>query len=127
MDPLGQSGKERIRINGLGDVIVHIGLEALVTVAALGVGGHGDNRQILEPLVSPEGHGGFEPVHDRHLNTHEHGIIVPDAQPFDGLTAVVRHGDDRAGALQELPGKLLVDVVVFDQEDARAAEADLES
>jgi hypothetical protein len=43
-NPAQQRRIEQIRIDRLGDVVVHAGGEAVLAVLAEGIGGHGDDR-----------------------------------------------------------------------------------
>jgi hypothetical protein len=55
LDPLLQRRKQLVRINGLGDVVVHSCLKALLFIAGHGMGRHRDNRYwILEDESSSE-------------------------------------------------------------------------
>ena len=78
--------------------------------------GHGDDRQVLfasgaDALDRPES------VHDRHLDIHEHGVVVLGQGESKGLLPVVRDGHPDVRAFENLSGHLLVDRVVLGQED----------
>ena len=63
-------------IDRLAQIVVHAGGQTLLPHAAHGVGSHRDNRQCGIAVVATDQGGGFIAPHDRHLDIHEHQIIV---------------------------------------------------
>ena len=97
-------------------MIVHPRRQDLLPIPGHGVGGHGDHRQVPEARVLPQAAGGGVAVHDRHLAIHEDAVEGRGGQPGQGLGAIVGHLDLDAVAHQQLPGQLLVDGIVLDQQ-----------
>ena len=77
--------------NRLGDIVIHSRLQAQFPVALHGVGGHGDNGNMM---ISDCGSGIADPagrlhsVHFRHLHIHEDEIVGEDLQRLQRLRAV---------------------------------------
>jgi hypothetical protein len=96
--------------------------------------GHGDDRQSGEaPIVlsfaaprpmraNPPRR--LEPVHHRHLNVHQHRVVVGGLLRHPGERFLAIHGfiDFNALAAQEFAGELAIDVVVLDQQQAGAGK-----
>ncbi len=62
-------------LHGFHDVAVHAGLQTAVAVALHGVGGHGDDGQMLGVRLPPADlGGGFQTVHLGHLDIHQDEI-----------------------------------------------------
>ena len=78
----GRSGERLDRfielggLKRLGDISVHAGVEALLTVAGQGAGGHGENGGVASRFSIPEADEArrFETVHAGHLNVHENDV-----------------------------------------------------
>ena len=66
--------------------------------------------------------GRFKSVHDRHLHVHQHHVERRGFGHADGNLAVVCNFDYQAGINQYFGRDLLVDLVVFGQQNARAAD-----
>ncbi len=71
-------------------------------------------------------HRGLVAVHHRHLQIHQHHVEARSArreQVVHRLLAVVGDVDRRADAFEQFHGDLLVDLVVFGQQNPRAAQS----
>src|SRR5579875_19961 len=108
-----------LNVQGLGDVTVHSSGEAAFFVAAHGVGGHGDDGNVLasEALVAANGSGGFEAIHFGHLNVHQDRV---ERLVFES----VQYGFARLDRLDGVPslfeqahGESAIDRVVFGDQD----------
>src|SRR5579875_1783457 len=88
-----------LNVQGLGDVTVHSSGEAAFFVAAHGVGGHGDDGNVLasEALVAANGSGGFESV--------QYGFARLDR--LDGVPSL----------FEQAHGESAIDRVVFGDQD----------
>jgi hypothetical protein len=72
---LPENGDEAFAVDGLGEIVVHAGVQTFLTVFFEGVRRHGDNRNVAYgPDHLPNRAGGFEPIHDRHLAVHKDEI-----------------------------------------------------
>ena len=105
-------------VDGLGEVVVHAGLEAALALALQRGGGHRDDRHPLAGgLVRADLPGRVEAVEPRHPAVHEHhGVPVRPGQPLDGGDPVVGEVDGAAQVLQQAGRDHLVDRVVLDDE-----------
>jgi len=111
-------GSELLELYGLSDKAVHADGGAQIAIALEGIGGEGDDaRGAGGILAAADFAGGFVAVHLGHLDVHQDEIVGLGVASSDGLVAVA--GDIRAvtKALKEADGDLLVDGVVFDEED----------
>ena len=63
-----------------------------------------------------------EPVHDRHLAVHQHGVEGGFGQALEGLGAVVGDGDLGGQPLQHALRHALIHGIVLDQQDLAAVE-----
>ncbi len=73
-EQLGQCAE----IQRLGEVIIHPGLQALVPVAGHGMGGQGNDGEVVTLYIASRIAnltGGLEAVHAGHLNIHEDQIV----------------------------------------------------
>ena len=106
-------------------MIVHAGLAALPALPGHRVGGHGDDGQPRQAGVAADVAGGLEAVHLGHLEVHQdqvEGVRGAGLQHGDGEAPVVGHLHGGALLFEQAPGDELVDVVVFDQQDAQAGQ-----
>ena len=89
------------------------------------MGGEGDDGQAVEGCVGADVGHGFQPAHHRHLQVHQHGAVglrPGGAQQVQRLLAVLGDVHPCTGGLQQFLGDLLVDVVVFGQQQAQAGQ-----
>ena len=116
-----------VRLDGLGDVVVHACFKALFDVVVKDVGCHGDDRHrggvgASERADEP---GGLKAVRDRHADVHQDAAEVADRGVFkDGRAcfAVVGDFDHKALLFQQRAGDLLVERVVLAEQQMEAAE-----
>ena len=83
--PAQDRPKQHVRVDRLGQVFVHALGQATLALFGHGVGGHGNDRQILEARLLAQRQRGLMPVHDRHLQVHE------DHGPRQGIRRGVQH------------------------------------
>lgn len=83
-----------------------------------GSGGEGDDGEAATGGQGPDAAGGFAFIHFWRLAVHEDGGVVVWLEEGDGFTSISSdvNGDAHAGEM--VGGDLLVDEVVFDDEDA---------
>ena len=118
--------EEHGRVDRFGDVIVHSGGNAALALLHGGVRGHGDDGQVVETGVGTEFRGRLITVHFGHLKVHQDYIewrglraIGEDAPCFE---AIIGDFDGGTDTFEKFEGDLLVNFVVFDQENARVTE-----
>ena len=72
-------------------MVVHTGIQTLLSLSCHGVGGHGDNWQVRQAQRLPDMTGGAQAVHDRHLHVHQHHVIhrVGGRHQRDRILAVI--------------------------------------
>lgn len=114
--------------DGLGDEVVHAGLEAEVAVCGEGVGSHGDDGDAGGrpggELAGADAAGTFVAVHGRHLDIHEDCV---EGAGFEDLECGVAVGGDDGGVSvfrEEAGGESLIDGVVLNEEDSEAGEGE---
>ncbi len=123
-DPAGERSAQYLRLDRLGDMVVHAGCQNAGAVFDHRVGRHGNDRQRTVPRRPADRPGGREAVHDRHLHVHQHrGVIIRvAAQDLVDRDRTVRRQLDREAELAEQTQcHLLVQLVVLDEEDATTA------
>ncbi len=115
---------ELVGIDGLSDVIVHAGGEAALAIASHDVGGHRQDRNVL-PDVFPLAQlpGGGQPIHHRHLHVHQDQVVGSLGRHIQCDGTIAGHAHFGAHRLQQLQRHLLIELVVFRQQDLQAVEA----
>ncbi len=101
-------------------MIVHAGGDALLTVAAHGIGGHRDDADALVVLAGfalSDPTRRLEAVHGRHLPIHKDEVVVAPLQHLDRLGPIVGNRCADAELGQHLHGDLLIDGVIVDHEN----------
>jgi hypothetical protein len=76
-DGPGQGCFQVGRADGLAQIFVHSGPQKGLAVALEGMGGQGHDRNgrvEIPALIGPDGPGGFQTVHFRHLDIHEDDV-----------------------------------------------------
>ena len=125
-NPLGQGAPQSIGFDRFGHKAVHAGGGAAVAVYLHGVGGHGQDGHGVELAVLADGAGGGQAVHHRHLHVHQHHVIGhigrAGTHHVHRDLAVVGHVHAEPGIGQQLARDLLVEQVVFDQQDVRTKQ-----
>ncbi len=103
-------------------MVVHAGAEALVAVVRHRVGSQCDDRHTLaRPLLAgADLPGRLVAVHLRHRAVHEDQVEGVPRPGIERLPAVVRHRHAVALDLQDAERDLLVDDVVFHEQDFAA-------
>ena len=126
--PLRQGPGELVGIQGLGQVVVHAGLEADVSIPLHRVGGESDDGHVpaagglgLGPLPLADDRRRLIAVHDRHLAVHQDEIRPSRLDRLDGLASVDGVEAREAQFGDHLAGDLAVDLVVLHQQDHPAS------
>ena len=91
--PFDEHRVKRIRIDGLGDKIIHPRLKAGTTVFLERIGRHRQDGNLAAAEQPADGAGGFQSVHFRHLDVHQDEVIGGDAGLVDGFSAIARRVD----------------------------------
>jgi hypothetical protein len=106
-------------MDGFGDVVVHSGFDAAVSVFRQGVGSHGYDAGLAvrrEFLAYPSGR--VKAVQLGHLYVHKNYVVGLSAQGFQHLKTVGGEVGPVSEAVQHGQGNLLVHEVVFGQQHA---------
>ena len=103
-------------------MVVHARFIRAEAVLAQHIGGHRKDGEGAPARLAPDASGGLVAVHDGHLHIHEDGVVVRESERIERLLAIVRLVDHKALRGEQLAGDLAVDGVVFDKEQAGAAE-----
>ncbi len=103
-------------------MLVHAGIDTKLAVGLRSIGGHGQYRQHLPALVPADFACGLQAVHHRHLHIHQHQVVSSGERHFEGFLTVAGNFDDKAFILQDFAGDLLIEQVVFRQQDAAAGD-----
>ncbi len=122
LKPLFQDAQQFSGLDGLGDVVIHAAGQAAVFFVFHGVGRDRDNREIRRGRVLPDDPGRLHAVHNRHLKIHEHQIHGFVFQKLHGFPAVFGRQQFQAGGGEELLQQKPVDLVVFRDQGAFAAQ-----
>ncbi len=115
--PALQGSEQHGRIDRLGDVIVHAGIEAPFALTGHCVRRHRDDRQLGKRRHLTDLRSRFIAVHLGHLDIHQHQIEGMPLQHRQRILAVARRADQQPHVLQQLARHLLIDQVVFNQQD----------
>ena len=113
---------ERLDADGLAEVAVHAGLEAILAIGIHRVGGHGD-----DPGTPGAGEGfadaarGLEAVQFGHLDVHEDDVVLLAFEGLEDLGAVLDDVGTVPHLAEDAGGDLLVDDVVLGEQDAERA------
>ena len=117
-----QNGIENVRVDRLGDMVIHAGFQATLPVTAQGIRGHRDDghRPIRETLADFACSG--KSVHDRHLDIHEDGVILGAFDEGDSLGTILRDFRHGAKGAQQAESHVPVQLIVLDDKDTAAGE-----
>ena len=116
---LPHGGQQRLHGHGLGQIVVHAGLQTAFAVACHGVSRQPDDGKAGPTPVLPNLTGGFQAVEDRHLNIHEDQVAGVPLESLDGLQAMGSDEDVVPPLSQHAGNDLLIGEVVLDHENAR--------
>jgi hypothetical protein len=75
-------------------MVVHSGIEASFTIASHGIGGHGNDRKIMESSIAANQLGRRQSIQHRHLDVHQSQIEC--LRQNDALAAIYRNGSPNA-------------------------------
>ena len=94
------------------------------------MGRHRKDGQLPVLRVASQQPGGFVPVHDRHLQVHQHHVVIrhrAGAKHFKSLLAI--RGDIHMGAvpLHQFDNQLLIDRMVLHQQHSETGKVVLAS
>lgn len=119
-DAAGDAASEVIQADGLREEVVHTSFAAGFPNAGESMACHGDDGGLLfEQEVPANFAGGVDAAQHGHLKVHEDHVVLGLGNHFNGLLSVigdVNHGVSQT--LQQHGGYLLVQGLVFDQQDA---------
>ena len=105
---------------------LHAERETALELLGHGVGRHREDGKGCKPGLRAESERGCVTVHHRHLEVHQHHIkgrlLGTHFQQLAGCGAMRSDSHDGACLLEHLAGNLLVDGVVFHQQDAERGE-----
>jgi len=118
----GEVSEERIELGGaegFGEIAIHAAGEVALAIALHGVGGDGVDGQVCAGvlLLLADGEGGFNAVHVGHLDIHEDAVEDLGFEEFEDLETTGGKGCAMASLFEQAQGELLVDEVVFGDED----------
>ncbi len=124
-DPAQQCAEQDIRIDWFGNEVHHAGGLALFLVGNHGIGGHRNNRDAGAEFFGADRPRGFYAIHHRHLDVHQDQVIGVQAiglglRFLAGNAAIFSNIHHHAHIAQYLASDLLVQFIVFCQQDARA-------
>ena len=119
-----QRGLQFTDADGLGDVIVHAGLQTFFAIAHQRVAGHGDDARALVggPALADLPRR-FQAVHLRHLHVEEQDVVGLLFQRFEDFDAVVGDVGAIAELVQHAEADFLVDGVVVGQQQPQGQAA----
>ena len=107
-------------LDGLGDVVVHAGVEEPFPVALQRVGGHRDDPRLRgRGDVRADPAGGLHAVHLRHLHVHQHDVVGPLFEHREDFEPVAGDIGRVAEPTQQADGNLLVHLVVLGKENSQ--------
>ncbi|MGA1994360.1 MAG: hypothetical protein ABSH45_01160 [Bryobacteraceae bacterium] len=115
LDSLGQI----FEADGFGDIVVHAGRETDLAGALEGFGGHGDDGRVpAGRFGAADRAGSGVAIHFGHVAIHEDQRIGEKADHPDGFVAVGGDVDAEAELFEQAHGDLLIDGVIFRDQDA---------
>ena len=106
-------GDELRDIEGLGNVVIHTAVQALLSVLLSGIGAqcHNGKGLNIRSVDGADRASGFVAVHYGHLYIHQDQIIVPQRMipnRIDGISAIHNGFHEKAGFLQNRFGQQAV-------------------
>ena len=106
-----------------GDIAVHAGAQTLFPVPFHGARRHRNDRDVAarETFPCADDGGSGEAAHFRHLHIHQNHIESPPAHRLQGLPAIDGDFDPMTVLFEQPYSQLLVDGVVFRQQDMQSA------
>jgi len=116
--PAGEHVAQRFEADGFAEVVVHAGFEALFAFTAHGIGGHGDDAHGGAVGAGADAAGRLVAVEFGHLAIHEDKVVGADVERGEDLESVAGDIGLVTDVVEEAEGDLLVDDVIFSQEDA---------
>ena len=115
-----QGVQQLVQVHRFADVAIHACVEAGLLVFAHGGRGHGKDDRLLYGWEGAANHAcRFQTIHLRHLYVHQDQIVWLALQRFDDLLPVGGNVGLVAQATQDLQGYLLVDDIVFCEQDVQ--------
>ena len=118
--PLEQGLVERIRVNRLGDKIVHPGIHAGLAVFREGICRHRQDRDCGRGGSRPNTPSRLKPIHHRHLHVHQDQVKWLLAHFLQGVSAIFGQDHCHPDILQQLHGHFLIDRIIFTNQQATA-------
>ena len=113
------------RVQRLGQMAVHAGLQTALPVAGAGIGRQGHDRDAPPRggFFLPDRPGRFQTVHLGHLHVHEDQVVGLSGQLGQRLGPTAGNFDLVTLTLQQVDAHLLVEEVVFDQQDPQGFDS----
>ena len=116
---------QRLQGQGFGQVVIHARHQTLLTITGHGIGREGNNWQARithRRTLSANCTCGLQAIHVWHLHIHQHQAVIFLLQGFQGFKSVCGKIDAQTELLQQGGGDLLIDQIVFRQQQSRRAE-----
>lgn len=117
MAPFFEHIGQLIKVDGFAEVVVHAGGQAILAVLAGGVGRYRDDDG-LGVFVCADEACSFQAVHFGHLDIHKYEVVAILPELFEDFFSIGGHAWIIPHFIEDDEGQLLVDGIVFGQEDA---------
>ena len=118
-----QGWKHIVRIDRLGNIVIHSCCQAPLAVAFERVGRQRDDWQVGEFRRFANLFGRLEAIHHWQMHVHEHDVERLAIEKLQGLTSVASDGHACADHFQQPLYHLLIDRVVLDKQDGASHQA----
>ena len=105
-------------LDGLGDVVIHASGKATFTIRLLRISGHGDHRDVGIPFGITNTPHRLQAVHLGHHHVHQHHVVLVLRQHVQRNQTIGRHSNPMSPTLEQGKCDLLIDQVVFNQQNA---------
>ena len=118
MAPFFEHIGKLVEVDGFAEVVVHTCSQAILPVFAGGVSRYRDDDGLCA-FVRADQAGSFEAVHFGHLDIHEYEVVAVLFELFEDFFTIGGHAWVVTHFIEDDEGQLLVDRVVFGQEDTQ--------
>ena len=116
-----QGASQLLEHHGLGQVVVHAGLQAGLAGLGQRMGAEADHVGLVGHRALTQGTRGVHAVHLGHLHVHQHRVVVNTGRGLHGLQAIGDHIGGIAQFVQQQADHALVDQVVLGHQQAQRA------
>ena len=113
----GEDIAQTIDLDRLGQVAVHAGRLAFLSISAHRIRRQRDDRYMSRLLQFANAARGGHAVHDRHLHIHQHDVKTRSLAGRHAFSAIAGDLDAAAQAFQEFNRDLLIDEIILHQQD----------